>query len=124
MTTADSFHSQPTPLEYAVFLYGLVGILGAGWDETATGRQYPGNGILIQTDEPHQDASHNSLATRSGIGIPRLFSANEQTERAVPRPAPPLKNLLLALADGQSRPHPTREIRGSFAVGPPLASAV
>jgi len=37
MAAADAFDAQPSPFEKTVFLDGLVGVIGTGGDEAATG---------------------------------------------------------------------------------------
>jgi len=37
MAAADAFNAQPSPFEETVFLDSLVGVMGTGGDEAATG---------------------------------------------------------------------------------------
>jgi hypothetical protein len=50
MAATNAFDAQPSPLKETVFLDSLVGVMGTGGDEAATGGQQRREEPLIQFD--------------------------------------------------------------------------
>ncbi len=60
MAASDPPHRQPAPLDRPVLADRLIAIVRARRDKTTGGRQHPGEGQLVQADQPHQQISHTA----------------------------------------------------------------
>ena len=58
MTTADALHREPPPFEQAIFLDGLITIMGAGGGKAATGGEKRGNKLLVEANEKQNEVFH------------------------------------------------------------------
>lgn len=87
VTTRNTFQPHPAPLQEAILLDSLIGIMGTGGRKTATGRCNPRYRILINAYKDKRDLFHVTTITINPGARPAAGAGTRRYSR--PQTTPP-----------------------------------